>query len=322
MDGFLLKKILHKVIRSKLQDVFIALTPVVLIIILLSIKIVDENIVTSLKKNALLPISFIIAKPASYPQLKYAINNVQLSALGFVVVDNDSKVVLYSENKTSIFPMASTTKLMTALVSLDYYKMDDIIVIPHKEIAGVVVGFPPDERVYVKDILYGLLLPSGNDAAVALAYNYPGGIDKFVGQMNKKAQEFHFSKTFFKDPTGLSEDNTTTPWELARLASEALKNNILAKIVSTKHTTITNVDKTNTYSLTNLNKLLGIDGVNGVKTGFTDEAGEVLVTSQLVDGHTLIIVVMKSKDRFLDTKNLLTALNHDIKYITFPSIHP
>lgn len=321
MDGFLLKKILHKVIRSKLQDVFIALTPVVLLIVLISVKIVDENVVTSLKKNALLPITFSVPNPSPYPQVNYTKDNGELTAGAFVVLDNDSKVVMYSKNKTSSFPMASTTKLMTALVSLDYYKIDDIIVVPNKEVAGVVVGFPPDERVYFKDLLYGLLLPSGNDAAIALAYNYPGGIDKFVAQMNKKAQEFHLSKTFFKDSTGLSEDNTTTPLELARLASEALKNNMIALVVSTKHTTITNVDKTNTYSLTSLNKLLGIDGVNGVKTGFTDEAGEVLVTSRLKNGHTTVIVVMKSKDRFLDTQNLLSVLS-SIEYVTFPSIHP
>lgn len=336
MDGFLLsikkiynkelKKILHKVFLKKLPDVFILLTPVVLIIILISVKIVDEKTTEYIHSNQLLPISFSVPKVSPYPRVKTFHNKSNLdfsniSAKAYLVSDNGSKVIVASHNATSSFPMASTTKIMTALISLDHYKMDDVITIKNTDISGVVVGFPKDETVYFKDLLYALLLPSGNDGAVALAENYPGGEKAFVEKMNKKAQELHLTSTYFKDPTGLSEESTTTTLDLARLASFALENKMLSQIVATKHKVISNSGDTKTYSLINLNKLLGIDGINGVKTGFTDEAGEVLITSRLENGHTTIIVVMKSKNRFLDTQSLLSTLG-DIEYLTFQPTHP
>lgn len=335
MDGFLLllkkhnlqfKKVAHKVLLKNLQDFFIVLTPLVLIIIIVIIVLINEQTTELIQKNKLLEVTSVsISSPALYPRMRIKkINNdsllSNLSAKAFVAVDNDSKVIITSYNETSSFSMASTTKIMTALVSLDHYKMDDVITVRNiSSISGVIVGFPQNETIYFKDMLYALLLPSGNDAAMALAYNYPGGEEKFVEHMNKKAKELFLLNTYFKEPTGLSEENTTTPVDLARLSSVALQNKTFSYIVSTKQKTISNLDNTKIYSLTNLNKLLGIDGVNGVKTGFTDEAGEVLVTSQVKDGHTTLFVVMKSENRFFDTQQLLLLLRRNVEYFTF---HP
>lgn len=259
-----------------------------------------------------------------YPVFKSEINP-DISAKAIVVMDNDSKTVLFSKNPNLLFSMASTAKIMTALVALDYYKMNDILTIKTEKVEGVNVGFEMGEQLFFKDILYAMLLPSGNDAALALAENYPGGETAFVTKMNGKAKFLNLKNTNFADPIGLEDSRDyTTPLDLAQLASSALKNEIFAKIVATKEWEIADVTGENKYLLKNLNKLLGVQGVNGIKTGNTEEAGQVLVTSKIEaddvgQKHTLIIVVMNSLDRFLDTSRLLYLLSGNINYL---SIHP
>ena len=169
-----------------------------------------------------------------------------------------------------------------------------------------------------------MLLPSGNDAALALAENYKGGEREFIGRMNEKARELHLDNTNFADAIGLKDSQDyTTPLDLAKLSSFALKNETFAKIVSTKTKEISDREG-NKYLLNNLNKLLGINGVNGIKTGYTNEAGQVLVTSKVeMDSndkeHTIIIVIMGSLDRFSDTEKLLYLVSNNVNYL---SIHP
>ena len=254
-----------------------------------------------------------------YPVFKFPINP-DISAKAVVIMDKDSGVILFSKNPNLLFSMASTTKIMTALVALDYYKMDDILTIETQGVEGVNVGFTVGEKLFFKDILYAMLLPSGNDAALSIAQNYPGGEDVFIKKMNEKAKVFHLANTNFADSIGLEDSRDyTTPLDLARLASTALENKVFAKIVATKTWEITDITGENKYLLVNLNKLLGIQGVNGVKTGYTTEAGQVLVTSKKEGEHTLIIVVMDSQDRFFDTSKLLYELSENINYL---SIHP
>ncbi|MBF8250184.1 MAG: Peptidase protein [Candidatus Levybacteria bacterium] len=254
-----------------------------------------------------------------YPVFKYSINP-DLTAKAIIIMDKDSKTVLFAKNPNLLFSMASTTKIMTALVALDYYKMDDVLTIQTENVEGVNVGFKVGEKLKFADILYAMLLPSGNDAALALAQNYPGGKDAFVKKMNEMAHLFHLNNTNFADSIGLEDSRDyTTPLDLARLASKTMENEIFAKIVATKAWEITDVTGGNKYSLTNLNKLLGIQGVNGVKTGYTTEAGQVLVTSKKEGDHTLIIIVMDSQDRFFDTSKLLYKISGNVNYL---SIHP
>lgn len=301
------------------QDKAFILFPFILLIIFMTLLMVNKTTKEYLGKNSLLSLPFLSQPPKPYPILKTEVAKKEFSAKTILMMDDESKIILFSKNENLRLPMASTAKIMTALVALDYYQMDDIIPIKTSNVSGVKVGFEIGESLKFKDLLYAMLLPSGNDAALALAQNYPGGETEFVKQMNKKASELHLSDTNFADPTGISESNYTTPLDLARLSSMAIKNTTFAKVVSTKHTTISDIFGTKTYSLTNLNKLLGFDSVNGIKTGFTDEAGEILVTSKTQKGHTLITVVMKSKDRFQDTKNLLRLTDGNITYL---SIHP
>lgn len=259
-----------------------------------------------------------------YPVFKSPINP-DISAKAVVIMDKDSKTVLFSKNPNLLFSMASTTKIMTSIVALDFYKMNDVLTIKTENVEGVNVGFKIGEKLLFADILYAMLLPSGNDAALALAQNYPGGEGAFIKKMNEKAKALHLDNTNFADTIGLEDSRDyTTSLDLARLASTALENKVFAKIVATKTWEIADVAGKNKYTLKNLNKLLGVSGINGVKTGYTNEAGQVLVTSKVeVDSdnkeHTLMIVIMDSLDRFWDTSKLLYLISGNINYL---SIHP
>jgi len=155
---------------------------------------------------------------------------------------------------------------------------------------------------------------------LAIAENYPGGKNEFIKKMNEKAKLLHLNKTNFADSIGLEDSRDfTTPLDLARLASVAIGNSELAKIVGTKALQISDITGFNKYSLINLNQLLGVQGVNGIKTGYTTEAGQVLVTSKKEGSHTIIVVVMDSEDRFADTLRLLDQISGNVSYL---SIHP
>lgn len=262
--------------------------------------------------------------PLTFTQQKYPqISNIydpNISAKGAVVIDKNSQVPLYEKNSKLRFPPASTTKIMTALVALDYYKLDDPLFIKTPIVEGSVIGFKPNEEFKFEDLLYAMLLPSANDATLAIAENYPGGESGFVTKMNEKAKEFNLLNTVYVDPIGLDDEKDyTTPIDLARLTAIALQNPVFAKAVSTKSKQIKSTQG-NSYILYSLNKLLDIPGVNGVKTGHTEGAGDVLVTSRRIDNNQdLIFVVMQSEDRFKDTEILLNYLNQNITYL---SIHP
>lgn len=310
MKGFLLKKLLNKQYKNKLLY-----TVIFFCILLAAFVILDIFIQRYLKTYQTLSNPFTDFKVSSYPVLASS-NNPDISASGAVTMDDDSKVVILSKNPNLRFSMASTTKIMTALVALEYYEMDDILSIKENKVEGSVVGFKEGEKISFENLLYAMLLPSANDAALAIAQNYGGGEKEFVNKMNQKALGLHLYDTHFSDSYGFDDSaNYTTPLELAKLASTATKNIIFSNVVSTKTKIISNADNSNTYLLNNLNKLLGIDGVNGIKTGYTDEAGGVLVTSTIQKGHGLIIVVMKSMDRFLDTLKILFDLKGNLNYL-------
>src|SRR5260221_13850365 len=134
--------------------------------------------------------------------------------------------------------------------------------------------------------------------------------------MNDKTLSLHLTNTHYADPDGLDDDGDyTTALDMSRLASTAIKNPLISKVTATKRITVTDLTKKHTYVLSNLNHLLGIDGVTGLKTGTTEGAGEVLVTSAIINNHTYVLVVLNSSDRFADTKTLLKFVKENITYI-------
>lgn len=301
------------------QKVYFIFLPLVLFLLFLSLFLIAFTLKILISINKVLPMPFSISTQAKIPIIKTEFVPV-ISAKGAIIMDADSKVVLYSKNPDLRFSSASTTKIMTALTALDYFKLTDILTVKEATNEGSVLGLKTGEMLNFQSFLYAMLLPSANDAALAISQNYPGGKEVFINKMNEKAKEFKLHNTHYSDPAGLIDSGDyTTPLDLARLASFAIKNNTLKNVVGTKEKTIYDTTGTNVYQLTNLNKLLGIEGVNGIKTGYTEEAGQVLVTSKLEKNKTIIIIVMGSEDRFLDTEKLLNLVSDNLTYL---SIHP
>lgn len=258
---------------------------------------------------------------APYPVLDKTVVP-QISAQSAVIMDDASKVMVYEKNPQLRFSMASTTKLMTALVALDHFSLNDTLLIYRDGAEGSVVGLQKGEQYTLEALLYAMLLPSANDAAIAIADNYPGGKDAFVKRMNEKAEELMLEDTVYSDPSGLNDSgNYTTARDLARLASYATENEIIESITGTKTMIISDISKNHTIPLRNLNELLGTNGVVGIKTGFTEGARGVLTTARESEGHRQIIVVMRSADRFGDTAALLSLLQSSLSYRN-PSYNP
>ena len=268
------------------------------------------------------PIS--VPPPAPYPVNSTGVYpGPEITATGVVVVDIGSGVYLYKRNETIPLSPASTTKLMTALVALDTYNLDDVVTIKQMNIDGQSMGLVPGEKMTVENFLYGALIYSGNDAAWALADYYPGGEQKFVDAMNVKASQLHLTQSTFTNPVGYDDANhKMTPLDLAQLGEAALNNKTIAKMVAIPEITISDVTHTYFYQLKNVNELLGkIPGVGGIKTGWTEEAGENLITLVERNGHRVITVVLHSQDRFGDTSKLIDWVfgNYQWKQLAPPS---
>ncbi|MBI4057858.1 D-alanyl-D-alanine carboxypeptidase [Candidatus Microgenomates bacterium] len=230
-----------------------------------------------------------------------------IKAAAVIIQDTDSGAVFYERNADSLLPPASTTKIMTALVALEHFNIDDVVTVGQIDVGGQTMELVNGEQLTVEDLLYGLLIFSANDAAEVLVRSFPGGRQAFITAMNEKAKLLHLSNTHFMNPSGLYEaSHVSTARDLARLASYAEENPIFSKIVSTRSRTVVALNNVKAHKLVNLNMLLGsVPGVLGVKTGRTDEGGEALVTFIERGGHSLMIVILGSVDRFGDTKALI-----------------
>ena len=241
------------------------------------------------------------------PYLSGFATTPSVSAMSALAVDLASgKVLFEKEPELPVFP-ASTTKIMTALVALDTYPLSQVVTIDKVYIDGQKMGLILGEQIKVEDLIYGLLVSSANDAAEVLAGNYPGGRDVFIAAMNIKAKELGLKNTLFINPSGLdSNGQLTTSTDLIRASSYAIKNPEFARIVATKAITVKSVDEKYVHNLKNINRLLGeVDGVKGIKTGYTEGARENLVTYVERDGRRIVTAVLGSKDRFGESKNII-----------------
>ena len=230
------------------------------------------------------------------------------SARAVLVKDLVSGAILYQKDANVPLPIASTTKIMTALVASEYFKANEVLTVQTgSSVTGARVGLLPGEDLTFRSLLYGMLLSSGNDAAYALAENYPGGVLGFVHAMNKKAIELNLQNTHFDNPAGFdSPKHFSSAYDLTTITEETLKNSQLARIFATKETNIVSLDKKYTHRLSNLNRLLSqVKGVLGVKTGYTKEAKGNLVTFIDRDGHQILTVVLGSDDRFGESTKLI-----------------
>jgi D-alanyl-D-alanine carboxypeptidase (penicillin-binding protein 5/6) len=229
----------------------------------------------------------------------------ELTATGIYISDLDTGIVLYQKNPNQRLKPASLTKIMTALVALDYFDPDTIISVKNGPNAqGSTAKLKQGDQLIASDMLYALLVPSGNDAALSLAENYPGGYQAFVDRMNSKAIEMGLQNTHFVNVSGVeSPDHYTSAYDIAMIAKSALNRPQFAQIVSTQKITLKSLNGA-IYPLETTNTLLGEPGVFGVKTGWTPEAGECLVILVEKNNRRVLISLLNSKDRFGEAQKL------------------
>ncbi len=244
-----------------------------------------------------------------------------VSAQGAALVSADTGELIYGKNSNGILPMASTTKIMTALIVLEKCSPDEIFTVPKEAcgIEGSSIYLTPGEKITVRDLLYGLMLESGNDAATALAIATSGSTEAFVGEMNKKASELGLTCTSFANPHGLSSENHyTTAYELAKITCSAMKHPLFREIVSTKSYSVTSPDGVPMKYFSNHNRLLrSYNGANGVKTGYTIASGRCLVTSAERSGSTFIAVTLNDRADWKDHAAMLDFAFANYKCYTF-----
>lgn len=228
-------------------------------------------------------------------------------AKSVVVLDAKTGDVLYEKNPTSRLLPASTTKLLTALTALENCSLDQIVTVDYVEKEPTQMGLFYGDKLTVESLLYGLLVSSGNDAAYVLAYSCSPSVADFVSNMNEKARQLGLKNSLFTNPAGFDDPGEySTAKDLAILARAAVTNPLIAKIVATKTTVVTDVTGNRSYYLENVNKLLGnVDGVDGIKTGQTEGALGNLITKTERNGNIIVTVVMGSVDRFEDSKALI-----------------
>ncbi len=235
-----------------------------------------------------------------------------LSASSAILMDKESGRVLYEKNAREQRSIASITKLMTALVAVELHPDLSSTVTIKREWTGAEgssMYLKPEEKVTLEALLYGLMLSSGNDAALAIAGYCGGDVESFVAEMNKKAAQLGMNDTHFANPNGLDDpDHYSTAYDMAILAWAVLEREELRTIVSTRSIFIAG------RSLTNHNKLLWrYEGCTGLKTGYTDEAGRTLVSSALRDGQELIAVTLNAPNDWTDHAALF-----DYGFATYP----
>ena len=251
------------------------------------------------------------------------LNKVEASSLtsakGMCVLEQQSKKVLYEKDMDKMLANASTTKIVTAITVIqNCNNLDEIITVHDKSIGieGTSIYLRKDEQISVRDLLYGLMLRSGNDSAIALAYHIGGSKDEFVKKMNDLCVSIGTKNTHFANPHGLDEPNHyTTAYDLALVTAYALNNPIFAKIVSTKHYTIPATNLSEARYLTNKNRLLNsLDGCVGVKTGFTSRAGRCLVSAIKRNDITLVCVVLNCGPMFEESVQLLNRAYEEYNF--------
>lgn len=260
------------------------------------------------KNNVLSLIIILIAIFVSSFKISVMAKETNSIAKGMVVIEGNSGDVLYSKNENLELPMASTTKIVTAIVAIENSSdLDEKFVISEKAIGieGTSIYLKSGEKLSLRELLYGLILASGNDCAIAIA-EHIAGLDNFVGLMNEFASNLGLKHTNFKNPHGLDEDgHYTSAYDLSMMTAYALKNPIFREIVSTERMVIEKNDLYQARYLKHKNRLLFTDeNCIGVKTGFTDNAGRCLVNAHEENGLQIISVVLNCQPMFEECDRL------------------
>jgi D-alanyl-D-alanine carboxypeptidase len=223
-----------------------------------------------------------------------------INTKNYALIDGDTGILLLGKNQDDKVPIASTTKIMTAVVALENYKLDEVVTVPYKATVQTptVVNLRTEEKITVSELLHCLLIKSGNDSAYALAAHMsgqPDDIKPFVDKMNEKTKTIGLNNTHYLDPAGLSDEGYSTANDLGTITRYALLNPTFREIVTTQKYVATNTTKTIFHQLENSNRLVTAyqyPGAIGVKTGFTYAASHCLIAAAKRNGHTLVAVIL------------------------------
>lgn len=234
---------------------------------------------------------------------------VKTSARAAVLIERNTGMVLLCHNENESLPMASTTKVMTALLALEKGNLDDVVTVGRNAygVPGTSIYLDLGEQITLRDLLYGLLLASGNDAAIAIAEHIGGSVEAFCAMMTERAAELGCEDTVFVNPNGLpAEGHHTTAYDLALIAREAMTHETFREIVSTQRASIPWEGRSYDRILNNKNRLLtDYEGATGIKTGYTRAAGRCLVFGARRDGLEVIGVVLNCADWFDEATRLM-----------------
>lgn len=251
----------------------------------------------------------------------------EINSRKYIVYDRNSGIKVMGKNEDKETPMASTTKIMTATVVLENCSNLNKEVEVGQRAAGIggsKLELKKGDKITIRDLLFGLLLRSGNDCAIQLAEEISGSVEDFIKLMNDKAKELNLKDTHFVTPHGLDDPkHYTTAYELAKITDYSLKNNVFASIVQTKYATIRINNQAREIKNTNELLMSNIEGIYGVKTGFTNLAGRCLVTAIKKDNMDLIIVTIGAdtkKDRGKDTIELIKAITEKYRKVNIEEI--
>lgn len=249
--------------------------------------------------------------------------SIYINARTAVAIDGESGVVLYEKNPHESVPMASTTKIITALTAINRGKLDDYVTISRKATAvrGSTVGYNAGEKVTLRELLYGLLYKSGNDAAIAIAEHIGGTPEIFYSYMNECGKNIGLINSSFNSPHGLdTENHYSSAYDLALATRTAMRNEVFREIVGTKEIKKEKYGFTRDYH--NINKILSIiPEANGVKTGYTGKAGKCLVSSMRFHGRDIIIVVLNSPDRWNQTAKIFDYVKENYETCQYESLN-
>ncbi len=243
-------------------------------------------------------------------------SNLRVNARSAIALDKESHAVLFEQNAYEIVPMASTTKILTSLIAIEQGNLDKKVVISKKaaSIRGSTVGYKENEEITLRELVFGLMFKSGNDAAIAIAEELGGSIEGFAEIMNHYARGIGILDSHFESPHGLdSSKHYSSAYDLAILTAKGMDYDLLREVVGSKQISKEKYNFTRDYN--NINKILWrIPGANGVKTGYTGQAGKCLVSSINNNGKDIIIVVLNCPDRWNVTEKIY---NHVLEKVAF-----
>lgn len=242
--------------------------------------------------------------------------HLKVDARNAIAIDRESKTVLFEQNGYELVPMASTTKILTALITIERGNLDEKFTVSKNaaSVRGSTVGYRENEEITIRELLYGLMYRSGNDAAITLAEGIGGSVEGFADIMNNYKTSLGLLDSHFQSPHGLDmTDHYSSAYDLALLTAKGMEYKEFREIVGTKEISQSKYNFTRDYS--NINKILWkIQGANGVKTGYTGKAGKCLVSSIDYKGKDIIIVVLNCPDRWNVTEKIFNYIQETVAF--------